>query len=442
MTTAKPSTVKISPARAAAFRILVSVAEGAHSDDLIFAPAVTALSEQDRNLTMALVMGVLRWQISLDAAAGALLDRPLQKMTPEVMVALRMGLFQLWYLDRIPDHAAISESVELCRAANHAYATGMVNAVLRKLARAGKSPAPKRKLVLTPQFLAEEYAHPEWMVARWMKTYGAAATEKILSADQSASISSVHCASEEGASGDEPVAASLFAEPAQKPLWPIIDEGSRLIAELAAAGTAQKILDCCAAPGGKTLVLALRHADAAITAADNSAERLTRMQQRLRKFPYAARVQCDLLDATRMEPQEKYDRILCDVPCSGTGTLSRNPEIRHRLRAADLSIQAKRQRAILTSALAALAPGGRLIYSTCSLEPEENEQVVETVLASAQGLRVLPVADTLRQLTDAAVLTSEAAAMLSATALRGDYLRTLPGVHPCDGFFAAVIEKI
>jgi len=129
------------------------------------------------------------------------------------------------------------------------------------------------------------------------------------------------------------------------------------------------------------------------------------------------------------------------VPCSGTGTLARNPEIRHRLRAADLSIQAKRQRAILASALAALAPGGRLIYSTCSLEPEENEQVVETVLAATPDARVLPIADTLRQLADTAVLTREAEVLLSATAVRGNYLRTLPGVHPCDGFFAAVIEK-
>ena len=442
MTTAKTSAVKISPARAAAFRILVSVAEGAHSDDLIFAPAVTALSGQDRNLTMALVMGVLRWQISLDAAAGALLDRPLQKMTPEVMVALRMGLFQLWYLDRIPDHAAISESVELCRAANHAYATGMVNAVLRKLARAGKPEALKRKLVLTPQFLAEEYAHPAWMVARWFKTYGVAATEKILSADQSASFATTHGASEESEPDGEPTIASLFVESAQKPQWPVIDEGSRLIAELAATGTAAKILDCCAAPGGKTLVIALRRADAAITAADNSTERLTRMQQRLRKFPYATKVQCELLDATKLKIAAQYDRILCDVPCSGTGTLARNPEIRHRLRAADLSLQAKRQRAILGSALAALAPGGRLIYSTCSLEPEENEQVVETVLAVTHGVRVLPVENSLHDLAATGVLTGEAEAMLTSTAVRGNYLRTLPGVHPCDGFFAAVIEKV
>jgi 16S rRNA (cytosine967-C5)-methyltransferase len=408
---------KISPARVAAFRILCQVAEGAHSDDLLFAPAMTALSEADKNLAMAIVMGVLRWQIALDAAIGALMDRPLLKIATEVMVALRMGLFQLWYLDRIPDHAAISESVELCRAANQAYATGMVNAVLRKLARAGKPAAAKRKLIAMPQALAAEYAHPEWMVARWMKIYGLAVTETILAADQS-----------EPAGGVE-----MFAAPDATP----IDAGSRLVAEIAAAGDAASILDCCAAPGGKTMVLAARQPQAKIVAMDNSTPRLERMQSRLRELE---NVECVLGDAAKFGGT-RYDRILCDVPCSGTGTLARNPEIRHKLTAADLSKQAKRQREILAAALAALAPGGRLIYSTCSLEPEENEQVVETVLDAASGARVMPAAEILRELADTNVLTREAETMLTSTAVRGGTLRTLPGVHPCDGFFAAVLTK-
>jgi 16S rRNA (cytosine967-C5)-methyltransferase len=407
-------TIKISPARAAAFRILCQVAEGAHSDDLLFAPAVTALSDADKNLTMAIVMGVLRWQLALDAAIAALMDRPLLKIATEVMVPLRMGLFQLWYLDRIPDHAAISESVELCRAANQSYATGMVNAVLRKLARAGKPEAAKRKLVMTPEFLAAEYAHPAWLVARWFKSYGAVATEKILAADQS----------------EPPTDAGLFAVPDATP----IDAGSRLIAEIAAAGDAKKILDCCAAPGGKTMVLAARQPQAKITAMDNNTTRLERMRSRLLGL---ANVEYELGDAAK-PGDAKYDRILCDVPCSGTGTLARNPEIRHKLTAADLSKQAKRQREILSSALGALAPGGRLIYSTCSLEPEENEQVVEAVLAAAKDVRIVPMAEVLGGMD---TLTPEALAMLTSTAVRGEYLRTLPGVHACDGFFAAVIEK-
>jgi 16S rRNA (cytosine967-C5)-methyltransferase len=148
-------------------------------------------------------------------------------------------------------------------------------------------------------------------------------------------------------------------------------------------------------------------------------------------------VEYELGDAAK-PGDAKYDRILCDVPCSGTGTLARNPEIRHKLTAADLSKQAKRQREILSSALGALAPGGRLIYSTCSLEPEENEQVVEAVLAAAKDVRIVPMAEVLGGMD---TLTPEALAMLTSTAVRGEYLRTLPGVHACDGFFAAVIEK-
>lgn len=363
-------------------------------------------------------MGVLRWQLRLDAAIAALMDRPLLKIAPEVMVALRMGLFQLWYLDRIPDHAAISESVELCRASNNAYATGMVNAVLRKLGAArtaNGAPRVPRKLLVTTKFLAEEHAHPEWLVARWLKNYGAAVTEKILAADQS-----------------EPAEAQeFFSQPGASQ----IDAGSRLVAEIAAVGDAKNILDCCAAPGGKTMVLALRHSLAKITAMDNSAPRLERMQRQLRGL---ANVECELGDAAKLG-DAKYDLILCDVPCSGTGTLARNPEIRHKLAAADLSKQTKRQREIFSSALRALAPGGRLVYSTCSLEPEENEQVVEAALRDTEGVRVLPMAEILGGLD---VLTDEARAMLLSTAVRGDYLRTLPGVHPCDGFFAAVIEKV
>jgi 16S rRNA (cytosine967-C5)-methyltransferase len=335
-----------------------------------------------------------------------------------VMVALRMGLFQLWYLDRIPDHAAISESVEICRAANQAYATGMVNAVLRKLARAGKPAAAARKLVVTSQALAVEYAHPEWLVARWMKIYGAASTEKILAADQS-----------EPAAGVE-----MFAAPDATP----IDAGSRLVAEIAAAGDAESILDCCAAPGGKTMVLAARQPQAKIIAMDNNTPRLERMRSRLRGLaPEMENIECVLGDAAKLD-DTKYDRILCDVPCSGTGTLARNPEIRHKLTAADLSKQAKRQREILASALGALATGGRLIYSTCSLEPEENEQVVEAVLAGAKDVRVVQMAEVLSAMN---VLAPEANVMLVSTAVRGEYLRTLPGVHPCDGFFAAMLTK-
>ncbi len=303
------------------------------------------------------------------------MDRPLLKIAPEVMVALRMGLFQLWYLDRIPDHAAISESVELCRATNNAYATGMVNAVLRKLARAGKPAAAARKLVVTPAFLAAEYAHPEWLVARWVKSYGAAATEKILAGGP-------------GESRREAAESLCGSRRAQQ-----IDAGSRLIAEIAAAGAAKK--------HSRLLRCAWRQDDGAGAAASGGEDHCDG-QQRAAAGAYAEAAawagECEVRAGRCGEDRRQYELILCDVPCSGTGTLARNPEIRHKLQPADLSKQTKRQREILSSALRALEPGGRLIYSTCSLEPEENEQVVEAVLRDAEDVRVLPMAEILAEL--------------------------------------------
>jgi len=235
-----------------------------------------------------------------------------------------------------------------------------------------------------------------------------------------------------------------------------MDDGSRLVAELAAAampiaaGRAARVWDCCAAPGGKTLMLAMRlnpHLDepaAEILATDVSAKRMALMVARLRRYAYAERVQCAVADASAVavkdERDAKFDLILCDVPCSGTGTLARNPEIRHRLRVEDLARQAARQRAILRGAIARLAAGGRLVYSTCSLEPEENEQVVEAVAKDA-GVRRIPVETLIAKLAENGELKQDAADGMIGAAVRDGALRTLPGVHGCDGFFAVVLER-
>jgi 16S rRNA (cytosine967-C5)-methyltransferase len=234
-----------------------------------------------------------------------------------------------------------------------------------------------------------------------------------------------------------------------------------LVAEIAAAampvvaGRAARVWDCCAAPGGKTLMLALRlnpHLKdetqgvgaAEILATDVSAKRMALMTARLRRFDYAGRVKCAVADAAAVavedERDAKFDLILCDVPCSGTGTLARNPEIRHRLHVEELTRQSARQRAILTGALGRLAPGGRLVYSTCSLEPEENEQVVEAV-ANKAGVRRIPVETLMAKLAETGVLKQEVAAGLIGSAVRDGALRTLPGVCGCDGFFAVVLER-
>ncbi len=409
----------ITPARSAAFAILVRVADtSAHSDDLLHGPAMSALSQADRNLAHTLVLGVLRWQIALDARIAPLLQRPDPLPTP-VATALRMGAFQLLHLDRIPAHAALSESVELVRAANHPHAAGMVNAILRKLTRQTPS-APK--LYETTAAFAERLAHPLWLSNRWVQNYGRSATLAILTHDQT-----------------EPADATLFPH---DPNLPHLDDGSRLVAELAAAShpasadTPLRIWDTCAAPGGKTLILAARHPTALLLATDANPRRLQSLTTRLEAT--APQTRTLEADATRLpETEGLFDLILCDVPCSGTGTLSRNPEIRHRLQPADLARQATRQREILTAALARLAPGGHLLYSTCSLEPEENEQAVASALATNTAITQLPLDPILDHLTTSGLLPSP-----PANLLRDGNLRTLPGANfQGDGFFAALLHR-
>jgi len=416
----------ISSARMAAFEILTRVGERkGHSDELLHSHLTASLSSEDRNLATALVMGVLRWQIALDGQIASLLSRPGQRLAEPVAIALRLGAFQLQHMDRIPAHAALNESVELCRAAGQPHAAGMVNAILRKLTRAVPSRA---KLYELPAAFAERLAHPRWMVERWAANYGPGAALAICEYDQ-----------------HEPPDGSLFAAgDTDKPL-PDIDDGSRLVAEIAAAALPPELIkprvwDACAAPGGKTLLLAARVPDAEIVATDISARRLAAMQRRLQHYTYADGVQTGVMDAAVAAPADPFDLILCDVPCTGTGTLARNPEIRLRLEVAELARQSMRQKAILRNALEQLAPGGRLVYSTCSMEPEENELVLEDVLAT-RAVRQLPVQPLLEQVAAAGALTQDSAEELLRTGVRKNALRTLPGTHACDGFYAVVLER-
>jgi 16S rRNA (cytosine967-C5)-methyltransferase len=398
------------------------VGEGkGHSDELLHSARVDALSPEDRNLTTALVMGVLRWQIALDAQVRGLLQRPEQRLAEPVAIALRMGAFQLLHMDRIPAHAALSESVELCRAAGEPHAAGMVNAVLRKVAKtAPDSTARRVPLYESTAAFAERLGHPRWMVERWVAEYGREAAMKICGADQK-----------------EPAAGGMFSENGGD--LPQMDDGSRLVAELAAAAMpgAKRAWDCCAAPGGKTLILSRRLAAAEMVASDVSGKRLAQTEARLRRYAYAERVRFAAADAANAKTVDgSFDLILCDVPCSGTGTLAGNPEIRHRLKVEELARQAERQTAILEGALKRLAPGGRLVYSTCSLEPEECEWVVEAVEKKA-GLRRVSVSGLLAGLEEQGILRG----VESGSMVRDGALRTLPGVHGGDGFFAVVLER-
>lgn len=215
------------------------------------------------------------------------------------------------------------------------------------------------------------------------------------------------------------------------------DEGSQLVAEIAVRGSA--ILDCCAAPGGKTLILAERNPQARIVACESSPQRLAQLRKRLE--PLGGRVECRLADATSLEEESAFDVVLADVPCSGTGTLGRNPEIRHRLGLEDLARQADRQKAILRSALRGARVGGQVIYSTCSLEPEENERVVADVLAEVDAAHPVSLQSRIEELRREGVLTESGASRLLTCITPEGYLRLLPGAFHTDGFFVATIKK-
>ncbi len=198
----------------------------------------------------------------------------------------------------------------------------------------------------------------------------------------------------------------------------------------------EAILDCCAAPGGKTAILAERNPQARVVACDVSGRRLEQMKRLLAHPERNARITYEVADAAQMKYRNEFDLVLCDVPCSGTGTLARNPEIRHRLTAEGLPRQHQRQVEILTAAMRAVRTGGRVVYATCSLEPEENAAVVEECLSAAPQFERVPAEDQLERWGSPAEGALES---LRKTAFENGYLRTLPGVHPCDGFFAAVL---
>ena len=446
----------VTPARAAAFDILKAIERGhAHADDLLRGEKVERLSAADRNLATALVLGVLRWQIRLDHEIQAYLARPNAKLDAEIRIALRLGAFQLRFMDRIPARAAIDESVELAKRAGHTHASRMVNAVLRKVAAAPRVDLPES----TPAELALAQAHPAWMVERWVSFFGiddaraicghgqrqaalsirlgGAATEKELTAE------GVNLAPGKLLSAARIVVDSHLGIAALRDgSIQIQDEGSQLVAEIGAhalPGPA-RILDTCAAPGGKTLILAERNPTAKIVACEASASRIERLRDRL--APLGERVEFHHGDVAAIPAEDAFDLVLADVPCSGTGTLGRNPEIRHRLQPEDLARHAERQQAILRAALRAVRPGGRVIYSTCSLEPEENEQVITAVLKELPGARVILIKELIAKMSADGILADEAGTKLNACTTPEGYLRLLPNLFDTDGFFVAVLEKL
>ncbi|MGH9523524.1 MAG: RsmB/NOP family class I SAM-dependent RNA methyltransferase, partial [Terriglobales bacterium] len=392
-----------------------------------------------------IVMGVLRWRARLDLGIGAVSKEPLTKLDAEVLTALRIGAYQIGWM-RLPARAAVNESVDLVKRARFRYSAPFVNAVLRKLSAKPElmepllSAGPKTVLDL-----ATLYSHPLWLVERWALTYGLEAAENICDYGQKPPATALRlreaAVEEELARDGVELAPGALLKSARRAVngdithtrayaegrVAIQDEASQLVALL--VGMGERLLDCCAAPGGKTAILAERNPQAQIVASEIHPHRAALMQERLRQ---ASNVRIVTGDAAEVEERD-FDRALADVPCSGTGTLARNPEIKWRLTIDDLADLHARQVRILNGALDRVRPGGRVVYSSCSMEPEECAGVLEEALKERAAVRVISAREVLSEIDDLAIAADEL--------ISGPYLRTIPGVQPCDGFFAAVVEK-
>jgi 16S rRNA (cytosine967-C5)-methyltransferase len=442
--------MSISPARAVAFDILLRVdQQNAYAGELLHSERLDKLAPADRGLAMELVMGVLRWRSRLDEAIAAAASRPLKKLDPEVLNALRLAAYQLRFLTRVPAHAAINDSVELVKRAQKRSAAPFANAVLRKMAEAESKQVQPAADEAPTDSLAREYAHPEWMVTRWVTQFGAEPTRQICEFDQRIPITSLRLENADTQRELESEGVKLAPGTLLTSSHTLLegeltrtraylegrvfiqDEASQLVAAL--VGTGSRLLDCCAAPGGKTAAMAWRNPTAEILAVELHPHRAELLRERVR----ATNVQIIQADALNLPASVGFDRVLADVPCSGTGTLARNPDIKWRLTAKDMSDLHTKQVAILRSALQQLAPGGRAVYSTCSLEREENEAVVEEVLRETEGVELRDCLQDLEELHSSGELAwNDLDSLLS-----GPFLRTIPGVQPCDGFFAAMLER-
>jgi len=423
-----------SEARLAAFRILADVERtGALLAERMAAPDVERLDRRERAFAHELVHGTLRARGRLDAALAAKIDRGLDTVDAPALLALRLGAYQVLDL-RVPDRAAVSESVDLARA-EAPRAAGFVNAVLRRLAREGPPPEPDAARAPL-EWLTTTGSLPRWIAERWLSRLGAAtavARARAFAATPPSVIRLNPRVADAAARAEkagvvlealtvpgawraqgEPVAA-LAAEGVAYAQ----DQGSQFIAHL--AGAPGRVLDACAAPGGKSTLLA--DAGAASVVAQDVSPRRARTLRALAARWGAPGIHVLAGDARRPPLRAAFDSVLVDAPCSGLGTLGRNPDIRWKARGEDLPRHAERQAAILGAVSALVRPGGLLVYAACSLEPEENEGVVTPFLDAHPEFTPAP-------------LPAWAAPFAS-----GPFARTLPERDAGDGFFAARLAR-
>jgi 16S rRNA (cytosine967-C5)-methyltransferase len=378
------------------------------------ARASAGLSSEDASLLREIVLGVLRHRASLDAELASVCRAPLSRMAPGLREILEVALYQVRHLDRVPAYAAVDEAVEDARRRAGEKSAKLVNAVLRNLLRS-HPPLPPGEGGGEGRTIAElalRFSHPEFLVARWLARFGRETTIAILAADNAPSgldlmanprrttrDDLVRALAADGVSTEpsplSPLALTVTAgNPLRSPLLPaghfsVQDVGAQALSLLLPPG--ETLVDLAAAPGGKSFAaVALGRVRRSI-ALDRSAARLRLVREGAGRlgFPEVRPAAADVLEPP-LAPG-RFDRVLFDAPCSGTGTLRKNPEIRYRVTPEAVTRLARAQEKGLASAARLLAPGGYLLYATCSLEAEENEAVVEGVLARSSSIELAPI---------------------------------------------------
>lgn len=417
--------MKISPARIAAFEILTKIETEKAFSSVLLPLYEEKLADVDRGLCHEITLGVLRKQLYLDKLIEKLTNG--KKLDRSVKVILRIALYQLKFLDRIPAHAAINEAVNLTQRAKKTSAKGFVNAVLRRFTR--ENIELKFKDVI--ERISIETSHPRWLIEKWNAEFGSEETEKLAIANNTTpkmnfrfTVKTTDAVKKSLENGE--VDTKYLRELAESGKIYFQDEGSELVGKAVALKENESFFDVCAAPGSKTTQISNSefHQTNLFVAGDLYWNRVKVLQENCRKQG-ARFVNILRYDAENSLPfaEGSFDVVLLDAPCSGTGTIRHNPEIRYFLAEKDFAELSLKQRTILKNASKLVKHGGRMIYSTCSLEMEENEQICREFLAENETFYQL------RPAVHENYLTAE------------DFARTFPQRDNIDGFFIAVFAK-
>jgi len=431
----------VTPARIAAAQINTDVRAG-EMLDAAFDRRTVDLDARDRRWLRELVYGMLRQRGTIDAILAERVNGGIARLETDLLDLLRLGVYQLLHMGSVPAYAAIAQTVELAKVRHGIGASKLANAVLRRVDRERDDLLPALPSDEV-ESLAIRYSHPAWLVRRWLSRWGTQATETLLARNNGEApvvlrpygivreqleamleSAGVHVEDAPIVRDSIQVSGGITLNELgafKQGLFFIQDPGSTLVTQYAAFPANSIVADLCAAPGGKSLELS-REARAVI-ASYRSVARLARVVDNRERLE-ARNVFVVAADA-RFPATRPLDAVLLDAPCTGTGTFRRHPDARWRLRVSDLAVMSALQSSLIRAAATVVAPGGLLVYSTCSLEPEENEEQVESFLSENSNWH----------------LEAPPAGTVPAEVLDAGYLRVLPQLHGSDGAFAARLRR-